>query len=388
VIIIIIPDNPTLLGRRHQIAKSMVDRGHQVYFLTWENPYHIHGKKLLFHIFTAMRTAEHPYDTITVHKMARLPFYWPYINGLLFKYQLKRLYKRIGADLIFTESYTNETEIPKSLPYIYDLSDDYSAPADLYGSPVYKLAFKLLGVRNVMKRQCENAIAVTAVSDILCKYAKHYNKRTFKLVNGVDIEPVIATLKDESSYSMNKHSIVYVSTFGEWSRVIETMQNVIELRAKFPKIDLTLIGNGSEVGKIKQFIKENKVSNFIHFKGLVRNRLQLFKYINQSTVGLNISKKDKFREAAFPVKVMEYTALGKKVVSTNLPEVSALNFPNVFIFSDNKKSSTLKETMEKALEYNNRKNEYKSTSSFVLKNYSWDKITDDFLDIINKVIER
>jgi len=380
--IIIIPDDPTLRSRRYRIAESLAEKGHEIPFLVWDFPYHMSGKRLVRHVFTSLLTKEYKYENVTVHKIGRLPYYWPYVNGVLFKHQLTKLYKRIGADIIFTESYTNETEVPKSLPYIYDLADDYAAPADVYGSLIYKIAFKLLGVRATMKHQCQNALAVTVLSDSLYKFAMKYNSKTLKLPDGVERDQIEKVLRDKSTYPKKKYSMVYATGFGTWSRPIETMQAVMELRKEFPAIDLTLIGDGAEAEHIKCFIKENCLEEYIHYLGFIGDRKRFFTLINQNMIGLNISDKNKWRDAAHPLKVLEYCAMGKKVVSTDLAEVVALGFSNIFIFSGTNKDPDLKTTMRKALLYENRENEYSAISSHVLEKYSWDKITDDLIKLI------
>ncbi|HUC95544.1 MAG TPA: hypothetical protein VMR76_01120, partial [Candidatus Saccharimonadia bacterium] len=385
MVIIIISDNPKLSGRPFFIAETMVRKGHEAHYLIWDSPYRINRKAFVKHLFTSLKTKEYKLSSVTVHKIGRLPYYWPYVNGLLFKYQVKKLYKKVGADLIYAATYTNETEVPKKLPFIYDLADDYSAPGDLYGSLIYKLAFKLLDVKGTMKRQCQNSLAVTAISDILVNYAKQYNNVVIKLPSAIEKETVKKILQNPSIYSSNDYSFIYISIFGQWSRPIETMQAVLELRKEFPEIDLILIGPGVEVENIKMFIKNNDAEEFIHYLGPIYNRTTVFTYIKQSSIGLSASIKDKFRDAANSVKVLEYSVMGKKVVSTNLAEVESLHFPNIFTFSDTKKGSGLKNTMREALLYKTTNNEFKDISDYVLREYNWDKLTDDLLDLIKKV---
>src|ERR1019366_2454359 len=149
--IIIIPNMPTMSGRHSNIANHLVDQGHEVHYLLWELPYGVSNKNLFKHLKTSLRKKTYKQGRINVHKVSRLPYFWPYINGILFRHQAKQLYNEINADIIFSEGYTNETNLSKDIPFIYDLADDYAAPADVYGSPIYKLAFKLLAVRKTMK---------------------------------------------------------------------------------------------------------------------------------------------------------------------------------------------------------------------------------------------
>jgi glycosyltransferase involved in cell wall biosynthesis len=385
MIIIIIPDQPDLRARRYLIADQLAQKGHEVHFIMWEFPYHMKPKELVRHLFTSMLPKRYKHERIIVHKIGRLPYFWPYVNGILFKIQLRRIYKAIGADIIFTESYSNENEVPKDLPFIYDLADDYAAPADLYGSLIYKLAFKLLDVKGTMRRQCENALAVTVLSEILFNYAKQYNDEVFRLYDGVDDEPIRSVLEDLESYPDNPHSIIYATGFGQWSRVIETMQSVTELRDEFPSIDLTLLGDGIMADKMRRYIIDNDATSYIHFPGYVWDRLEFFRYINKATIGLNISEKNKWRDAAHPLKVMEYTAMGKKIVSTNLAEIERLKFENIFIFDDSKGIDSFKNSLRSALLYKQKKGQYDKISKHVMAEYSWDKINRDLINLIEKV---
>jgi glycosyltransferase involved in cell wall biosynthesis/uncharacterized membrane protein len=375
--IIIVPNAPVMAARHYCIAKALIDQGHEVHYMMWALPYNIKPAEMLKHLTTSMFSKTYKHEDITVHTARRLPYFWPYINGWLFKRQIRKLYKEIGADIIFTESFTNETEVPKDLPFIYDLADDYAAPADVYGSPIYKLAFKLLGVRNVMKRQCQNAIAVTAVSDILYKFAKQYNSNVHMVRNGLEKGIIEATLKDKSAKPKNKHSMVYVTRFGNWSRAIETLEATVKLKKEFPKLELHLVGEGTESEKMLAFISQYKAESYIHYHGFIYDRKEMYRLMSQSAIGLNISDKNKWRDAAHPIKVIEYSAFGMKVVSTNLAEVEALGFSNIFTFSD-QPSDTLVDSLRKALKEKKTGKDFDEISKRVLEEYDWH-------DIVNQI---
>ncbi len=378
---IIIPTQPNLRYRPYIIANDIAAHGYKVHYVVWDDPFNMERKDLLRHFLTSFLPKKYQCEKITVHKFARLPYYWPYINGQLFRYQLKKLYKSLNADLVITETCTNETEVPKSLPFIYDLADDYAAPAELYGGLFYKMSFKLLDVKGVMRRQCKNALAVVAVSDKLIDFAKQYSEITFKLPNGVEKDLVEKALHWPRQ-TINPYSFIYVSAFAQWSRPVSAIKAVIELRDDFPGISLTLIGPGitnAESDKIKQYIKDNNVSQYVHYLGPIFDREKIFDHIGKNAIGLNISIKDKLRDAAQPVKVVEYSAMGKKIVSTDLAEVKSLkNFNNIFFFSD-KLGPNLKTAMREALLHKGTPNEYRDVSKRVLRDYSWNAITDKLL---------
>lgn len=232
-----------------------------------------------------------------------------------------------------------------------------------------------------MRRQCKHAMAVTAVSDNLLDFAKKYNDITLKLPTGIDEESVKKSLGVSVAGPVDNRSIIYISTFGPWSQPIEAIKSVVELKGEFPSIRLTLIGTGTETSKIKDYIHEHKLGKYIHYLKATYDRKLIFSYIKNTEVGLNISRKDKFRDSCNPGKVLDYSAMGKKVVSTNLREVESLNLPNIFIFKDSDNRRAMKAAIRRALLYKNSANEYAPISKYILDTFNWDKLCKDLLNI-------
>lgn len=375
--IILIPNNQTMAARHYCIAKELQAQGHEVTYFMWQHPFGVSLKDMFKHAFTSLIPKTYQHESFTVHKAVRLPFFWPVINGWIFKAQLRKLYQTLDADIIITESYTNETEVPKDLPYIYDLADDYAGPAEVYGSAIYKFAFKLLNVRGVMRRQSTNALAVTAVSSTLIEYAKKLNDNTTLIPNGVEKDLIEHTLS--SKRRVAHHSIVYATGFGPWSRAIETLETVTALRKEFPDIKLTLVGSGSEVPKIKQYIADNDAASYITYIDYVYDRQELFSLLSSHAIGLNISDKNAWRDASHPMKVMDYSALGMKVVSTNLTEVKKLGYNNIYLFSDSNKRQGLKSVLRKALK--DTKRSYKKVMNAVVSEYNWQSLVESITTV-------
>ncbi|MDI6641733.1 MAG: glycosyltransferase, partial [Elusimicrobiota bacterium] len=70
-------------------------------------------------------------------------------------------------------------------------------------------------------------------------------------------------------------------------------------------------------------------------------------YFKAVDVGLLPFDKKGFTDSACPIKLLEYTAAGKPVVSTDLEEVKRMDFSNVILVKDNPES--LAEGIKKAL---------------------------------------
>ncbi len=70
--------------------------------------------------------------------------------------------------------------------------------------------------------------------------------------------------------------------------------------------------------------------------------------VNRHEICLNISDKNRFRDAASPMKVFEYSALAKKVVSSRLDGVTGLGFDNIWFFDDESWDESLKQAIGRA----------------------------------------
>lgn len=370
--IVFIPHLPTLFGRRYNLAKNLAKQGHEVHFITWDMPYPLKAAEVPAHMINAFRSNEYKDSpNFYVHQVRRLPFFWPIINGLLFKYQVKKIYKKVGAQVIISQTFTNETEPPLNLPLVYDINDDHQAFADIYGSAIYRIGYKLLGVKSVIARQSAAALFVSVVSGKLETFAKRYNSDVIKIPNGVEEEAF--TFSEKEKINARRHSIVYVSNFGKWSRLDEVLRTVNELKKSYPDIRLDLVGDGTELENAKKKTQVLDLKKQVTFHGKVNDRKKIFKLISAAEICLNISDKNAFRDSASPIKVIEYSALNKKVISTKLDEVSILNFPNV-VFLSGSGSNNLKELVERAF---SKKSEHSTArvNRNIMSEYTWENLT-------------
>jgi glycosyltransferase involved in cell wall biosynthesis len=381
--IIFVPHLPTLYGRRFSLSKSLVQADNEVHFIIWDLPYPLKPSEILHHIATSWRKQTYIKDGVVIHKIRRLPFFWPIINGVLFKIQLRKIFNKLQADVIISQAYTNETTPPNGVPVIYDLNDDHLAFAQEYGSLLYKLSFILLGVRRTIDKQCKNALAITVVSKTLYKKVKQYEKPVLLLPNGVDSE-VVRKILSKAQLKDSRNKILYVSTFGKWSQIIPLIHTVDVLKDSIPDVLLLLVGDGTELHEAQNLVSKLRLDSYIKFMGRINDRKQLFNIINGCDVCLNISEKNTFRDSASPIKVFEYSALGKKVVSSNLAEVSSLDLPNIFIYKNDPEQVNLKRAIVKAL---NARIDSKKVQERVLKEYSWHGLTNQLSKVIQDNVQ-
>jgi len=374
--IMIIPMLPTLFGRRYQLSKYLAKKN-EVHLILWNMPYPVTLKNLLSNLKNSWKYKRFKKEDVIIHKIRRLPFFFPLINRWFFQKQIKRIFDNFNIDIIISESFFSETEPPPDLPIISDLNDYYEAYAEIYGSRFYKLAYKFLKVKDTVEGQIKRAKAVFAVSDILVEQAQKYNKNVYKIPNGVE-SWVLYKKYNRKKYNFGMHSLIYVSTFGQWSGLLNLLYVVHELKKDFKNIKLVLIGEGSQIPEGIKLIRILNLNENIKLFGSVWDRKKLFEIINSCEVCLNISQKNAFRDAASPIKIFEYSALGKKIVSTNLEEVKKIDFPNIFFYEEFEKTKNLTRTIKKAL----HKKIDDEKVKLKVKQYTWENITSNIEKIL------
>ncbi|MGH2470542.1 MAG: glycosyltransferase, partial [Chloroflexota bacterium] len=298
--------------------------GHRVHFITWDMPYPLSAAALGRNLRQSWRPWQKQLDDVLLHHVARTPLFSGPLNGALFRLQTRAIARRCALRAIVSESYTSETEAPAGVPLLYDVVDDHAAFAAAYGSRTYKAAFRLLGSTSAVERQARAAGAVTAVSDRLVRWSEQRNKCVYKLPNGID-----SALLDAPRLPPVAGSLLYVSNFGPWSRLPELLSALHQLAPAVPALHLTLAGGGTALPGAQRLAHRLRLDERVTFLGPVSDRAYLSQLMGTAEVCLNLSDKNAFRDAASPIKVMEYLARGHKILSTPLDEIAALAAPSI-----------------------------------------------------------
>jgi glycosyltransferase involved in cell wall biosynthesis len=209
------------------------------------------------------------------------------------------------------------------------------------------------------KESLQRANLVLASAETLYRTAKKYNRQVLKVMNGVDFEhfhkaakislPVPPELK-----SVPGPIVGYYGCISSWLDL-----DLIVWSAKaLPKVNFVVIGpvlNSSF----------SEVPGNLHLIGHVRYEV-LPEYLQLFDVCIIPFKITEMTKSCNPIKLWEYLAAGKPVVTTDMPETRAITgvYPSVNeeIFLENLKSS-LEE----------KDNRLKKTRINIARSNSWDE---------------
>jgi len=370
------------VSRGYHLAKHLAELGDEVHYITWD-PHPTNVSAIKTNLSSSLKYAAHIKDGVVVHKIRRLPFFFPPINGYMFRQFLARLSKREGLDAIISASMSNELEPPFDLPLIYDFWDHQEIFWDMYAGPVSRFGMKhVLNQRKTIHTQVKHAGAATAVSDILVNYAKKINPDipVYKIPNGVDslfLETSLAPPQDK----LGKYSMAYESVFGEYANLPKLIEATKLLKASYPDIRLMLAGDGVSVPAAKELVGSLGLSEQVTFLGRVP-REKLPSIINRCEIGLCPFVKNLYTDSAFPIKIMEYTALGKRIVSSDLEEVKLLGFPNITLYDESKGVEQLANAIITAF---NADTDQRGTRKLASR-YTWRSIAQQFRGVLQEVV--
>jgi len=156
---------------------------------------------------------------------------------------------------------------------------------------------------------------VFVTADILYNRCKKYSEKVYKFPFGVNISKFNIDTLDHSFIpsdikDIRRPIIGFSGGVRKWID-IDLMKHLAKSNPDFSFVI---------VGPLQMDVRDLSFFKNIHFLGQ-KNHDELPYYINRFDVAIIPYLLNEFTECIFPAKLTEYLALGKPVVSTNLPEV-------------------------------------------------------------------
>jgi glycosyltransferase involved in cell wall biosynthesis len=323
-------------------------------------------------------------QNIHLHDVHMPSFIWNY------KYPLEKLIKKglfclylnpvvkkavkeynIDAVLIYNLPQFYLTKL-KSCITIFDYADDLIAMLK-HELCFLSNKFILHFAYNIMKKMMTNANLLFVTSYIL---QKQIELPSYVLPNGVNMDKSVINIGQEYK-QMYKHPIIgFIGAFEyfiDFDLIIDTAEILKDKT-------FLLVGGGREFNNVKRKIEEKKLDNIILVGSKPHN--EVLKYIDAMDICLNIFKRIPISHGACPIKLFEYLAFKKPVISTSVEEVKIINTGFLY-FADNSKE--LADNINNILNNpSDLKQKVEIGYNLVSDKYTWDKIADQFLDILNE----
>ncbi len=260
----------------------------------------------------------------------------------------------------------------QNLATVYDLADDLGAmigespqiPSML--RPMGEICGNIMVHRNI---KVSNNVTLTT-GDLKDRYKVPADKSEI-ISNGVDIHMFRnygPKIKEELGF--NGFIVGYVGVLREWVDFEPLFSILSELNSE---INVVIVGKEGLFQENVELAKKYGLENRVKFTGMIPYSL-VSKYISAMDVCLIPFKKGPISESAIPLKLFEYLACEKPVISTKLSGIEKIAHDKIFYASTKEE---LKNQITRLFE--DPMMRYKMGSNgrkFVENNYDWSKISE------------
>jgi glycosyltransferase involved in cell wall biosynthesis len=275
------------------------------------------------------------------------------------------------------------------IPMAFDICDD--VPKYIKTSTQIPRLLKPFGeyiAESIMMRNIKSSKKVTFTLESLRKAYNIPVEKSAFIPNGVDTKLFCyrdsQQIKDQLGIVEDEFVLGFVGFLGEWVDIELPLFALKKLIEKNFKIKMLIIGSGDKFGYAKNLARKLGISDNVIFTGSVPYS-QVPEYISFMDVCSLPFKRCEVSENALPLKLFEYMACEKPVISTPLSGVKEAVGNKVIYASD------VEELVQRIIElYHNNKLIHelgKVGRRFVEQNYSWDKICDKFESVLIEASE-
>jgi len=239
-----------------------------------------------------------------------------------------------------------------------------------------------------------NATKVISTTPELVRYTKEMganeNSDYFPLGIAPDFfKPVlkIQSLMQQLGLKNSDTIIGFVGTIYPFAGLDFIIKHFHLLKNELKEIKFLIVGGGPDFIRIKSLIKQLHLENDVIITDFI-NQEKLFEYISLFDICVNPFIINNITDRIIPIKILEYMACGKPILSTPLRGTVEL-LPNEsygIIYSP------LDEFITSLIELLQNPDKLKELGNngllYVKKNHNWDKLSDDLLIIFQDIISK
>lgn len=268
----------------------------------------------------------------------------------------------------------------RGVPTVYDLADDL--PDMIRTSPqIPKLLRSLAGFVGKI------------VLNLNLKYSNHITITAKEFIKGFGLDKyqysLIPNGADFSSFDIEKKegplTIGYLGALREWVDLRPMLLGAKSVRRYFPNLRVLVVGGESDLDAYKTFVREEGMDDFVTFTGDVS-----FDQVPESISKMDICtipfKKNKVTDGTCPLKLIEYFAAKKPVISSRLNEVQ--NMLGSFVRFADTSEEWEREIHLLALDREGRETLAEEGHNYVKKHYAWAHLCQKLEEVLNSVNQK
>lgn len=289
---------------------------HTIHVLCWDVPI----RRTLPGLVSSLRLWTRVRDGVIYHHLPRLPVFFhgrrPLFTQAIFRWMVRRIVRECGIDVVICACNWYALGFPPSNLPVPLVIDYFDLLQDVHEDWYFT--------------HCD---AIICASTVMLERARRFPVPCFYVPNGLDTRLFqgVNGQAVREEYGLDGSRVV--SLIGLTASPRLYFLDAIELVARqFPDVKCLVVGDGGLLPAIKAGIKGRE--ELFRIVGPVPyDRIPAF--FACTDVGLYPGDKAPHFDAALPIKVLEYSAAGKPVVTPPLEELVRLGFPNIVFAEPN-----------------------------------------------------
>ena len=381
--------------QQHHLMERLSLKGYEIRVIDHEIVWKTHGKQELRSKRRVFNNISRVYNganiTVVRPSIIKIP-HLDYISLVLSrKKEISRQIREFNPDVIvgfqILSAYLAMRAAKKNnIPFIYYWTDAYHTqiPFKVY-QPIGEY---------IEKRILKNADRVIVINEKLKDFVVERGsdpERTQVEKAGVDFErfnPEINGSGIRERYGIEKDDFVlfFVGWLYHFAGLKEIAIELAKIKDENPKIKVLIVGDGDAFDNLQKIRDEYQLNNQVILAGK-----QPYENIPAFIAAADICllpayPTEKIMQDIVPIKLYEYMAMGKSVITTKLPGVMKEFGKGHGVIYVDKPDDVLKKAVE-LIENGTLKEHGMKAKKFVEK-YTWEDIVADFVGVLEAVIHR
>ena len=379
--------------QQHHLADRLSLKGHQIRVIDYEISWRQQEKKALYtqkqvfkHISKVLEEANITLIRPGILKISGLDYL-----SLIFSHRIEigRQIEEFSPDIVIgfgiLNAYLAMNLAKKArIPFVYYLIDALHT----------LIPFKFLQPlgKIIEKQSLKKADRVIVINEKLMDYTIKmgaHPERTSVVRAGVDLDRFNSNVKGRKvrkHYGIKKDDTVlfFMGWLYDFSGIKEVALSLVKIKDKHPDFKLLVVGEGDLYPELLQIREKHNLQDPLILTGR-QPYGKIPEFIGTADICLLPAHHNKVMQDIVPIKMYEYMASGKPVISTKLPGIiKEFGYDNGVEYVDDPK-----EVIEKAIRLSESKKkliEHGSRARRFVEKYSWDNITQEFETILKNTI--
>jgi glycosyltransferase involved in cell wall biosynthesis len=265
------------------------------------------------------------------------------------------------------------------IPYFVEVNGLITDEMKMFGQSKIRIALTKLSEKLGYEKAMKIVVVTQGIKEGIMRLYNVPDKKIVVIGNGANIEMFRPMDQEEAKKQLQLDlEVKYVCFVGHlvpWQGIEYLVQAAPSILAKCPDARFLIVGDGAMKNEWMQQAEELKINNKFIFTGSIPYELVTF-YINASDICVApFIKKRNMKIGLSPLKVFEYLACEKPVVSTQIPNLEFIEQQKAGILVRPEDPEELGKAVIKLMKDETLREEMgKNGRKYVVKNHSWEAI--------------